>query len=403
MSLPPTVTRIPRRVRALLGACAALAFAVALGLSGPAASLADPEVELKRKKSQLGDVREREGVLTTELVELGDEIARLHAEGRELAAQEIVVGGELDAKQDELLAAREDLGVAREELVAARQSLKRALAALRDRLVAMYESGSPDLFSVVVSAHDYGEVASIGTYLEQIQMSDEMLVERVRELRDRSRTAVGEAAALRDEIAAARDAIAARRAELRSTRLLRRGQASELAATRADRRETLAGLHDREAVLEGDVSELQAEIESQLGGLTAGPYPSAPNVAPGSFIWPVEGTLTSVFGWRWGRQHEGIDVGAAEGTPIWAAADGTVVLLQSEYESGGYGNYTCLEHQAGLTTCYAHQSQFGVSLGDQVSQGAVIGLVGNTGNSFGAHLHFEVRIGGVAQDPLGYL
>jgi murein DD-endopeptidase MepM/ murein hydrolase activator NlpD len=403
MSLPPIFNRIPRRVRALLGACATLAFAVALGLSGPAASLADPEAELKRKKSQLGDVREREGVLTTELSALGDEIARLHAEGQELAAQEIAVGEELVAKQGELQTARVDLGIAREELVAARQSLKRALAALRDRLVAMYESGSPDLFSVVLSAHDYDEVASIGTYLEQIQESDEMLVERVRELRDRSRTAVGEAEALRDEIAAARDAIAARRAELRSTRLLRRDQVAEIAATRADRREALAGLHDREAVLEGDVSELQAEIESQLGGLTAGPYPSAPEIAPGSFIWPVEGTLTSNFGWRWGRQHEGIDIGAAEGTPIWAVADGTVVLQQSEYESGGYGNYTCIEHLTGVTTCYAHQSQFGVSINDEVSQGEVIGLVGNTGSSFGAHLHFEVRIGGVAQDPLGYL
>ena len=62
-----------------------------------------------------------------------------------------------------------------------------------------------------------------------------------------------------------------------------------------------------------------------------------------------------------------------------------------------------IEWSGGLATCYAHQSAFNVSLGDSVSQGEVIGLVGNTGNSFGAHLHFEVRINGVAYDPMGYL
>jgi len=79
------------------------------------------------------------------------------------------------------------------------------------------------------------------------------------------------------------------------------------------------------------------------------------------------------------------------------------VLQQGEYESGGYGNFTCLDHGGGVTTCYAHQSAINVSLGARVAQGDVIGLVGNTGNSFGAHLHFEVRVDGVAQDPLGYL
>jgi murein DD-endopeptidase MepM/ murein hydrolase activator NlpD len=80
-----------------------------------------------------------------------------------------------------------------------------------------------------------------------------------------------------------------------------------------------------------------------------------------------------------------------------------VILIQSESESGGYGNFTCLDHGGGLSTCYAHQSEFGTSVGAAVSQGDVIGYVGNTGNSFGDHLHFEVRVDGVAQDPLEYL
>jgi murein DD-endopeptidase MepM/ murein hydrolase activator NlpD len=133
--------------------------------------------------------------------------------------------------------------------------------------------------------------------------------------------------------------------------------------------------------------------------------PAGPMTAPSAagFIWPVEGTVTSGFGYRWGRMHEGIDISVAEGTPIRAVASGTVILMQSEYESGGYGNYTCIDHGGGLSTCYAHQSSFATSVGAQVSQGDVIGLSGNTGNSTGPHLHFEVRINGAATDPLGYL
>jgi murein DD-endopeptidase MepM/ murein hydrolase activator NlpD len=101
--------------------------------------------------------------------------------------------------------------------------------------------------------------------------------------------------------------------------------------------------------------------------------------------------------------HEGIDIGAAEGTPIRAAAAGTVVLIQSEASSGGYGNFTCVDHGSGLSTCYAHQSSIATSSGAHVGQGEVIGYVGNTGHSFGAHLHFEVRYNGAPVDPLGYL
>ncbi len=76
---------------------------------------------------------------------------------------------------------------------------------------------------------------------------------------------------------------------------------------------------------------------------------------------------------------------------------------KSEAESGGYGNYTCIDHGGGLSTCYAHQTSFATSLGASISQGEVIGYVGNTGFSTGPHLHFEVRANGEPQDPLGYL
>ncbi len=121
---------------------------------------------------------------------------------------------------------------------------------------------------------------------------------------------------------------------------------------------------------------------------------------------PVEGRKSSDYGYRrnpysglW-RFHAGVDIAAPGGTPIRAAADGTVTRAGW---SGGYGNYTCLAHQDGLSTCYAHQSQILVRPGQRVRRDEVIGRVGTTGASTGNHLHFEVRRNGEPTDPLPYL
>ena len=120
----------------------------------------------------------------------------------------------------------------------------------------------------------------------------------------------------------------------------------------------------------------------------------------GDLIQPINGSFTSPFGQRWGRLHAGIDLAAPTGVPIRAAASGRVILMAP---TGGYGNYTCIDHGSSVSTCYAHQSRFATSRGASVGQGDVIGYVGNTGHSFGAHLHFEVRIDGEPVDPLEYL
>jgi murein DD-endopeptidase MepM/ murein hydrolase activator NlpD len=120
----------------------------------------------------------------------------------------------------------------------------------------------------------------------------------------------------------------------------------------------------------------------------------------GRLIWPINGPLTSPFGPRWGRLHAGIDIAASAGTPIRAADSGRVVLAGWQ---GGYGLYTCVRHTPSLSTCYAHQSRLGTTNGAPVRQGEVIGYVGNTGHSFGNHLHFETWVRGQPVDPMGFL
>ncbi len=124
------------------------------------------------------------------------------------------------------------------------------------------------------------------------------------------------------------------------------------------------------------------------------------NVGGGSFAWPIRGKINSPFGNRSRGFHSGIDIQASTGDPIYSAAAGTVV---SASYSGGYGNLVTIDHGDGVTTLYAHLSQFNVSVGQTVGSQELVGLAGTTGRSTGPHLHFEVRIGGSPVNPVNYL
>jgi murein DD-endopeptidase MepM/ murein hydrolase activator NlpD len=179
----------------------------------------------------------------------------------------------------------------------------------------------------------------------------------------------------------------------------------ELVGAQADRQALLDELRGERHEAEEDVDELEeasAELASRIRSAQGtGSASSGSGAAPASgFVWPVDGPITSSFGLRWGRMHEGIDIGVGFGTPIRAAAAGTVIHAGW---LGGYGNLVVVDHGGGLSTAYGHQQEIYVSSGQQVDQGTVLGEVGSTGNSTGPHLHFEVRVNGSAIDPLGYL
>ena len=135
------------------------------------------------------------------------------------------------------------------------------------------------------------------------------------------------------------------------------------------------------------------------------PVPSSLPTSPehsSVMIWPTEGTISSGFGWRWGRIHKGIDIAAPIGTPVWAAASGVVEF--AGWDDSGYGNAIDIRHHDGFLTRYAHLSDIYIQQGSVVNQSQVIGAVGSTGNSTGPHLHFEtIPPSGVAVDPIAYL
>jgi len=195
----------------------------------------------------------------------------------------------------------------------------------------------------------------------------------------------------------------ARYRELARTRGAIESQQGALEAVRGKRQAAVDEINSHIDRLSEVEDSLQQKIQEQIAAASGGiALPAGPLGTPSAagLIWPVSGPITSGYGYRWGRLHEGIDIAVPEGTPIRAAASGTVIIAGY---TGGYGNYTCIDHGGGLSTCYGHQSGYAVSAGESVSQGEIIGYSGNTGSSTGPHLHFEVRINGVATDPLGYL
>ncbi len=372
------------------------------------AAAADLQDQLDAKQTQLEEVREREGVLTTTISRFGEEIDRLTQEVAAIRNHEAAVAARLASVQAELDGAVERLGAAHDRLVEIRAQLQRALVDLRERLVAMYESGTPDAISVIIGSSGVDDLAARTEYLERIRGMDEAVVGRVRDLRNEAKSLVTELREAKLTIESARDEIAAEERALASARASLESRQAELHQARASRVSALEQIGAHEEELEGSVAAIQSELAAQLAATGSAPLPAGPiQEGSGGLIWPVSGPITSGFGGRdigaGYEDHPGVDIGVPEGTPIRAAAAGTVVLQQSEAESGGYGNFTCVDHGGGLSTCYAHQSSFAVSAGESVGQGEVIGYVGSTGYSTGAHLHFEVRIYGQVTDPMGYL
>jgi murein DD-endopeptidase MepM/ murein hydrolase activator NlpD len=376
-------------------AIAAAALAGAVLIAAGIAVAQDLQGQLDEKQAELSAQQEQKGVLTSEIAAYSEQISQLEGEIAVLRAREAAVLKELEATRARLRAARDRL-----ETLRARYH--RSMDVLEQRLVAMYKQDEPDTLTVILQADGFSDLLDRYEYLNRIEEQDSAIIARVRSLKAKTKDTVTEIEVAKAEIAAKKRELARTRAELEA-------REGELEAARADKAAALDSVEGNIARLEGDIQGLEQEIQAQLRAAaqeqaaSGGPpatLPAGP-VRGGSsgFIWPVNGPVVSPFGMRWGRMHEGVDIGVPSGTPIRAAASGSIAMAAP---TGGYGNYTCINHGGGLSTCYAHQSSFAITSGS-VGQGDVIGYVGCSGHCFGDHLHFEVRVNGAAVDPMGYL
>jgi murein DD-endopeptidase MepM/ murein hydrolase activator NlpD len=376
------MTRSKLLTLALCGALLACGCAIAVGN----ASGKTLQQRLDATQSKLSHVQAHAGVLTTRISHESAQLDRLTAEVAQLRNKEAAVAARLAQKQAELEAAQVRLDHLKKRL-------RDAVQILEQRLVAIYESNEPDLITVLLQANGFDDLLARSQYMTTLQDQNNDIVVRVRALRNQMQVTV-------NTVRAARDEIAARKQELEATRLKLHKRTDELATARRQQHATLMQVRKQQDDLEGDLSEISQKIAEQLAAQT-GALPAGPvRAGSGMFIWPVNGSVVSGFGMRWGQMHEGIDIAVPTGTQIRAAASGTVSIAGVE---GGYGNYTCIDHGGGLSTCYAHQERILVSSGQHVAQAQIIGISDCTGHCLGPHVHFEVRVNGQAVDPLGYL
>ncbi len=371
--------------------------------------------QLQRKidvaREKIGRRKGTERVLTRDISGYNRRIDRLQTKIGGLQTREARVQSDLDAKRRELGRLQTELRTERARLTRLKARLAVAKDALARRLVELYQADAPDLVSVVLNSDGFADLLERGEFLGRVGEQDQRILGVVREAKlDATDTA------------AKLDRLERRQQKVTLIVLQRRNEISEIkqglidtrvgyATTRQGKQRALGGVREQRQGLEQELEvaeSAQRKIRAQLAAAAdrnAGDLPAqAIRGGGGPWIFPVSGPITGVFGERRpGHLHAGVDIAAPQGTPIRSAANGRVALMQPTGASGGYGNYTCIQHTSTLASCYAHQVRFGTSVGANVKRGQVIGYVGNTGNSFGAHLHFEARINGVPVQPMNYL
>lgn len=393
--------------RSLLLAAIALAAAAASAAgTNPSDRKADVDAQLSRVHDKIAALQARESTLKSEIATVTTRIRAL--EGRVGGAQARLepLERDLELHQERLAHLTALFELQTQRLRFLRSQYTVALARLDRRLIDLYESDESSTLSAVFSARSLSQLLDDLEFLRLVARGDKQIAQEVEQAREDALVARLATKRTRVGVASATRVISARAAQVREVRDELLTREYTVARERQRQQGVLSGLTkaEREEVAEAEsLSKVSAQLAAKIRAAESSAPPSAPpSAAPSAagLIWPVNGPITSPFGWRWGRMHEGIDIGVGYGTPIHAAAAGTVVYAGW---LGGYGNLVVVDHGGSISTAYGHQSAIAVSQGQQVAQGQVLGYVGCTGHCFGPHLHFEVRINGSAVDPLGYL
>ena len=357
-----------------------LLVAMTVGIAG-SAHAASPEDKLEQAQERLEEVRERLEEVSAACERDERRVKTVNARVKETVAA--VTEAEVAVDRQERVVAESERRLA--ELQA---EADRVRSISNGRVVELYKQGfsDPTLSSLLLSSSSE-QALSRAQVLNLVKHGDREAIER---LVSTQTAADGQRKVYEEQKRAFETALRERQ-----------GLAEQLDQLKKTYQEKIARCNKRVVKLELE-ERIAAADEQQLAAALAeqGVINIPPSVAQSGWAWPAQGPVTSGFGYRWGRLHAGIDIGAPAGAPIYAAKGGVVSYAGA---MGGYGNIIVIDHGDGLTTRYAHQSALGASVGQTVRPGDRIGTVGSTGNVTGPHLHFEVRINDEPQNPISYL
>jgi septal ring factor EnvC (AmiA/AmiB activator) len=378
-------------------------------LAAPATAASPEERRLAATQAKVDAVRSQIEAARGERAGRADALSE--AEQQLAVVMEALNAAELSVQRQQ-----QQVAEARAELDRLRDAEARQRQVMANRAVELYRQGSNASIGTIMSAETVEEAMQVSTYVEVLSRADRAAFESV----EIAQTATdAQRRVLEAEEEALERVAEQQRAIVADVRSLRDERAMVLAGAE----EKLRDLESQERHLEAESRELaamarrasRAEAAARAAAEAAAAQPrqatsasapassSAPAPAPasgGGWTWPASGPVTSEYGPRWGRMHEGIDIGAPTGAPVVAARAGRVSFAG---RMGGYGNLVMVDHGGGIVTAYAHLSAFSVSNGASVGAGTRLGSIGCTGSCTGPHLHFEVRVNGSARNPRGYL
>ncbi len=345
--------------------------------------------EREQTRKKIEEVTKTESQYRREVDQVEGELLTALSELEELNKKLAEAKAEVDKTTIEMVLKEEELKRIEDEL---EESIKK----LNGRVVAIYKNGNGNILEFILNAEDFIDFIS---KLKLMNLFAEQDTENIISIKEKREATIG----IKKSIIDLRERQKEYKSEVEKLVAQAEQKTSEVEDLYGEKKNLLSATTANKNALismEKELAKKEAEVKRILESYKYGSAPS------GKFSWPLAGRMTSGFGNRvhpiFGgvRFHSGIDIIASYGAPVKAADGGQVV--QAGY-FGGYGNSVMVYHGGGFGTWYAHLSSINVSVGQMVDRGQVIGGVGSTGWSTGPHLHFEVRINGVAQNPLAYL
>lgn len=369
-----------------------LSFVVLWSVVAPAWGQANP---LDEKQRELRQIEEKKAAASQQLTKTKTQERNVTAELNTLERQLEQAQNELAVLSKKMQQTEQNLRQTEAELKKAEEELTEQTNILGERLRAMQENGSVSYIEVLLSSGDFSDLLNRFDLMKEIVAQDVVLMENIKKKQA--------------EIEAQKQTLEKKRAELLNLQGSVRDKRLTIESKSRAKEQLLTDIRKEKRIYEQALDELERtsrELEQAIRRLQS--PDSAANVSrgKGAMAWPTAGAITSYFGYRvhpvYGTKklHAGLDIGASQGQTVVAAADG-VIIMADWY--GGYGKAVVIDHGGGISTLYGHNSALLVSVGQKVSRGQAIAKAGSTGVSTGPHCHFEVRVNGKPENPLGWL
>lgn len=307
----------------------------------------------------------------------------------------------MDTLNEKITALDSDIRQKESEIAGTQKNIDTNVEQLKQRIRAIYLLGEASQLEIVLGAQDMMDFMDKTELVRTISQHDSEIIQQLKADMEAIKVQKEQIEQNRQNAAQARKDLDGKSAELTGLLSESAKVLSEISANVVDTNSENNRLAAERKKVDAQVDKWYKDYYASLGN-NSNNQASGGYVSKGQFTWPVPGYTKLTSYWGDGRNHKGIDIAGAGvyGKPIVAADNGKVILAVHSGWGGGYGLCAYIDHGGGYSTRYGHASKILVKQGDVVKKGQVIGYVGSTGDSSGPHLHFEIRVNGVAKNPM---